>query len=102
MRRIDGIIDGDLEVRDAVLIAGTVTGALDVRAGGKVHLAGTVGKDAVVRAGGLLRVAGRVAGDVRCEDGARAVICGMAGAADPSSPGITLDGGFLARRSAAA
>ena len=102
MRKIEGRIEGDLTIRDAAWIAGSVDGALEVRPGAKVHLAGAVGGDAVVRAGGFLRVAGQVAGEVVCESGARAVICGMAGRADPSSPGITVDGGLVAHPGAAA
>ncbi|PRY92679.1 hypothetical protein BCF33_1532 [Hasllibacter halocynthiae] len=100
MRVLDGTIDGDLTVADAVRITGCVAGSLVLRPGARVHLDGTVGGDATVGRDATLRIAGQVAGTVSCEAGGRAFICGMAGRADLSDPHVVLDGGLVAHRAA--
>ena len=99
MRIIDGLVDGDLSLKDAARIDGMVAGTLTCAPGARVILCGQVAGDAVVDEGASLRVHGMVAGAVRSEGG-RAVIAGMAGEADPADPNIVLDGALVARRKA--
>jgi cytoskeletal protein CcmA (bactofilin family) len=69
MRAESGKIEGDLEVKDAFVITGMVTGNIVVISGGILDLHGMCVKNVIVRSGGTARLHGMVSGDAINEGG---------------------------------
>lgn len=70
VRMMEGELEGDLDIVDAVTIAGKVLGSVTVHQGAELRITGEINGDVVVKRGGSLILIGRIKGAIVNEGGA--------------------------------